>query len=52
MAVEVEGRLDGRMAEVGRDRLRVDSSGDQQACEGVPALVQPDRLKAGSAPRD
>ena len=42
VAVQVEGRLDRRVAEVRRDRLRVDSGRDEEACERVPTLVQAD----------
>ena len=50
MPVEVERRLDRRVAEVRRDRLRVDASRDHEAGERVTALVQADRLQPGPPP--
>src|SRR6185503_12011111 len=50
MPVEVEGRLDRRVAEVGRDRLRVDAGRDHEAGEGVSAFVEADRLQPGAPP--
>ena len=38
------------MAEIGRARLRIDSSCDQEAGEGMTTLVEADRVKAGAPP--
>lgn len=51
MTVEVERRLDRRVTEVRRDRLRVDPGRNEEAREGVAALVESDRIEVGSAPR-
>jgi hypothetical protein len=45
MAVDIEGRLDLRVAHEGLDGLGVGSGVDQQRSEGVAALVQRERLK-------
>jgi hypothetical protein len=38
------------MAEVRDDRFRVDPGSDEEAREGVAALVQADRIEADSSP--
>src|SRR6266545_7995820 len=50
MPVQVERRLDRRVAEVGGYRLRVHAGRDQEAGEGVTTLMQADRIETGSTP--
>ncbi len=37
--IEIEGRLDRRVTQMRRDRLRVHAGCDQETREGVPAFV-------------
>src|SRR5262245_28206335 len=50
MPVAVESDLDRAVAEVRRERLRVHAGRDQNRREGMPALVEADRLQLRSLP--
>jgi hypothetical protein len=51
VAVEIEGRVDRRMAEVSGDGLCVDAGRDQETRKSVAAFVEADWIETSSAPR-